>query len=199
MHCQQLPSSMHAVNDFVQGNCNYRIHTLHFVHLRPHISFGSTAPQKPTAPIPSWSHPKIKWVSPGGPSPALRISSPLMSDCERADAMWDASPGLTSIWSLLPKYLPTFLKISIWKKTGTSRSQEHKWLGCPDPRGAPDFISKYMSSFTPWHKVVTLHCWTPFFFFYQFFWQPHLILGICVCCWNSFKKHSVWRNHQCRK
>lgn len=86
-----------------------------------------------------------------------------LTGCERADVMWDASPGLTSIWSLLPKYLLTFLNISIWKKTGTSRSQEHKWLGCPDPHGAPDLISKYMSSFIPWHKVVTLHCWMLFF------------------------------------
>lgn len=67
---------MNAVNHFVLGNYNSRIHTPHFVYLRfrPPVSPGSTVPQEPTALIHPGNHPKIKWVSPGGPWTSPRTS-----------------------------------------------------------------------------------------------------------------------------
>lgn len=177
--------SMHAVNHSVQDNYNSGIHTPHFVHLRlrPPVSSRSMDPQEPMALIHPGSHPKIKWVTLRGPCPSPRTAQ------SHTPGAW-----LWESWhcvSCISK--PKLHLFSPPKKISSpfSRSQDHKWVDCPDTPWAPALISKYISPFKPQHKVVRLNCSILSFFKINLSWQPQFSLETFACCHNSFKKHSV--------
>lgn len=121
---------IHAVNRSVQDH--YKSHCPGFTHLTLSISdSGLQSPQKVYSSaganrcslvlgiIPRWNESPV-------PAPSLTLNAWLLESC---CYVWCISK-LISVFSLLPKKLPTSLKIPIWRRKWTWRNQENKEGNC---------------------------------------------------------------------